>query len=144
MEQEILKAATVHKVNINVDRMLSASTQTTTILQAPLRGIERYGDDDFLKGAPVVLVVIKSSALHPIPNGSYVVKVEHRPGASSGKALFTMRKEGSWRSGMPSFAPGSRRPSSSQTSIPAAVRWRSPSSPACTSGLKKGAADAFE
>jgi hypothetical protein len=91
-EQELLKAASAHKVNIDVDRMLSASNQAATILQAPLRGIERYGDADFSKGAPVVLLIIKSSASHPIPNGSYVVKVEYRPGASSGKATFTDTK----------------------------------------------------
>jgi hypothetical protein len=91
-EKELLAAATEHKVHIQVDRMISASTQTTTILHAPLQGIERYKDADFSAGAKVLLMIVKSSARRAIPNGSYVVKVQHRPGATSGKALFTDTK----------------------------------------------------
>jgi hypothetical protein len=91
-EKELRAAAALHKVRIQVKRMISAGTEATTILHAPIQDIERYTDTDFSAGAPVLLMIFKSSVQQAIPNGSYVVKVQHRPGATSGKALFTDTK----------------------------------------------------
>ena len=91
-QKELRDAAAAHKVSIQTDRMAYASDQRTTIVHAPISGIERYGDSDFAAGAPIQLLVIGSSARLGIPSGSYVVKAQYSPGAISGHAIFTDSK----------------------------------------------------
>jgi hypothetical protein len=71
--------------------MLYASGGKTTIVHAPITGIERYRNADFEAGAPILLVIVKSTMSRAIPNGSYVVKAQYKSEATSGKATFTDR-----------------------------------------------------
>jgi hypothetical protein len=89
--QELLDAAKAHKVSIQADRIAYVSDGKTTIVHAPLAGTSRYKEADFAAGVPILLVMIKSTMRLRIPNGSYVVKAQYRPGATSGKAIFTDR-----------------------------------------------------
>jgi len=91
-EKELLDAAKAHKVKIRAEQMISASNRTTTISHAPIDGIQRYGDDDFAKGAALLLLIIHSSTPQAVLNGSYTVKVQHQRGATSGEALFIDQK----------------------------------------------------
>lgn len=88
---ELQAAAKAHGVKIRADRMVYASLEKTTIVHVPLLGIERYKDADFAAGAPIQLVIVRSTVKGEIPNGAYVVKAQYRPRAKSGKALFTDR-----------------------------------------------------
>jgi hypothetical protein len=69
--------------------MAYVSDQHQTIVQAPIKGIEKYTDADFKVGAPIMLVIVKSTNSLRIPNGSYVVRAQYEPRATSGKAIFT-------------------------------------------------------
>jgi hypothetical protein len=89
--EELQTAAKAHGVKIKADRVVYASLEKTTIVHVPLAGIEKYKDADFAAGAPVQLVIVKSTAKGEIPDGAYVVKAQYRPGAKSGKAIFTDR-----------------------------------------------------
>jgi hypothetical protein len=90
-KKELLDAAKVHRVSIQIDRMLSATDGKTTIVHAPITGIERYGHADFAAGAPILLVIVRSTMRLAIPNGSYVIRAQYQSGATSGKATFTDR-----------------------------------------------------
>lgn len=87
--KELIDAAKAHGVRIEIERMLCAGDGKTMIVHAPIAGLEKYGTADFAKGAPILLVIVKSSLRLAVPNGSYVVKAEYQPGASTGKATFT-------------------------------------------------------
>jgi hypothetical protein len=89
--QELLDAAKAHKVSIQADRMAYVSDGKTTIVHAPITGMSKYRDADFAAGAPILLIMVKSTLKLGIPNGSYVVKAQYRPGATSGRAIFTDR-----------------------------------------------------
>lgn len=60
-----------------------------TIVRAPIKGIDRYKGVDFEKGAPIVLMIIKSTVKLALPNGSYVARIRYPRGAKSGMAMFT-------------------------------------------------------
>jgi hypothetical protein len=90
-KKELLDAASAHRVSIQADRMLYVSDGATTILHAPITGIERYRASDFEAGAPILLLIVKSTVRLAIPNGSYVVRAQYQSAASSGKATFTDR-----------------------------------------------------
>jgi hypothetical protein len=89
--EELQAAAQAHGVKIKADRMVYASLERTTIVHVPIAGIEKYKDADFAAGAPIQLVIVRSTAKGEIPNGAYVVKAQYRPKAKSGKAIFTDR-----------------------------------------------------
>lgn len=84
-----LSAAKAHKVSIQADQIAYINDGTTTIVHAPIAGIRNA---DFAAGAPVLLVMVKSTARFGIPNGSYVVKAQYRAGATSGRVVFIDRK----------------------------------------------------
>ena len=86
--KQLLAAAKAHKVSIKIDRIAYVSNQEMTIVRAPITGIEKYSDADFAAGAPVVLMVIKSTMKLAVPNGSYAVKVKYPRQGPSGKAIF--------------------------------------------------------
>ena len=88
-KQELLKAAKTHKVKIKADKTAYVTNQKMTIVRAPIKGIEKYSEADFDKGAAVVLLIIKSSTKLAIPDGSYVVKLQYQRNAKSGKVIFT-------------------------------------------------------
>ena len=90
-KEELLDAARAHNVKIQVDRMLYASDGKMTIVNAPITGIEKYRSADFATGAPILLIIVKSTTKISMPNGSYVVKAQYQSGATSGKVTFTDR-----------------------------------------------------
>jgi hypothetical protein len=89
VNKELQAAARAHGVRINAKQMAYVSSHNLTIVQAPIIGIEKYGEADFAAGAQIQLVIVKSTRPNGIPSGSYVVKAQYRPGATSGKAIFT-------------------------------------------------------
>lgn len=90
-KKELQAAAKAHGVKIKVNQMVYASLEKVTIVHVPLAGIEKYKDADFAAGAPLQLMIVKSTMRGDIPSGSYVVKAQYRPGATSGSAIFTDR-----------------------------------------------------
>lgn len=88
-KQELLKAAKAHRVTIEADNIRYTSNQKMTIVRAPIKGIDKYTGVDFEKGAPIVLMIIKSTVKLALPNGSYVAKIQYPRGAKSGMAIFT-------------------------------------------------------
>jgi|GEM_PF-6659727 hypothetical protein len=89
----LLDAAATHKVTVQAERAVYVSDQGITLIHAPLQGIEKYQDADFTAGVPVMLIIIKSAEIKSTEasralNGSYVVRAQFQPGASSGKATF--------------------------------------------------------
>jgi hypothetical protein len=86
---ELLAAAKAHGVSIKADKTAYVNNQRMTIVRAPIKGIDKYNDADFAKGAPIVLMIIKSKMKLAVPDGSYVVKVQYQRNAKSGKAIFT-------------------------------------------------------
>lgn len=89
-QEQLRDAAAAHKVNIQYEQMAYVSDQHMTMVQAPISGIGRYRDADFKVGAPIMLIIVKST--NPlIPNGSYVVKAQFQPGDTSGQAIFIGR-----------------------------------------------------
>jgi len=90
-KRELQTAAKAHGVRIRANQMAYANLEKLTIAHAPIVGIEKYKDADFERGSPIQLLLVKTTMRGDIPSGSYVVKVQHRPRATSGKALFTDR-----------------------------------------------------
>lgn len=90
-KKELQAAAKANGVRINSEQIVYGSFGNTTIVHAPIAGIEKYKDADFRAGAPIQLVIVKSTRKGEIPNGAYVVKAQHQPRAKSGKAIFTDR-----------------------------------------------------
>jgi hypothetical protein len=88
IREELMAAAEVHKVSINIDKMLFVGDKDTLMAQAPITGIEKYGDKEFAGGAPIQLLLVRSAITYDVPNGSYVVKAQYEPRASSGTATF--------------------------------------------------------
>jgi len=88
-KQELLKAAKKHKVKIKADKTEYMTNQKMTIVRAPIAGIEKYGEADFEAGAPVVFLIIKSTAKLAVPDGSYVVSIQYPRNAKPGKVIFT-------------------------------------------------------
>jgi hypothetical protein len=89
--KELQAAAKAHGVKIKAEQMVCANLEKTMIVHAPIAGIERYKDADFAAGAPIQLVLIKSTTRGEIPGGSYVVKAQYQPRATNGQAIFTDR-----------------------------------------------------
>jgi hypothetical protein len=87
-EGELAASAKAHGIKIQSDKVIYASLPSGMIVHAPLAGIEKYNDRDFASGAAIQLVIVNSNAKGALPNGAYVVKAKHQPGASSGKAAF--------------------------------------------------------
>ncbi|HEY8208400.1 MAG TPA: hypothetical protein VIG99_13010 [Myxococcaceae bacterium] len=85
---ELHAAAAAHGVTIQEDRSIYSSVGGVTLLHAPLAGINAYGDDDFSAGAPIQLLIVHSGNTQGLPDGSYVVKAQHEPGATEGQAIF--------------------------------------------------------
>lgn len=90
-KKELQAASIAHGVRIKAEQMAYVSSQNLTIVQAPILGIEKYGEADFAAGAQIQLVIVKSTMSNGIPNGSYVVKAQYQREATSGKAIFTNR-----------------------------------------------------
>lgn len=90
-KKELLEAARAHRVNIQVDRILYASDGKTTIVHAPIAGIEKYRGADFATGAPILLMIVKSTMRLAVSNGSYVVRAQYESEATSGKVTFMNR-----------------------------------------------------
>jgi hypothetical protein len=90
-QKELRAAAKAHNVDVHIDGLAFACLPTLTLLHAPLAGIERYGDREFAAGAPITLLIVKSTLRSAVRNGSYVVKAQHKPQATSGKVLFLDR-----------------------------------------------------
>jgi hypothetical protein len=88
-KKELQAAAKAHGVKIKPDQMVYAGLEKITIVHAPIAGIEKYKDADFAAGAPIQLVIVKTTTRGGVPSGSYVVKAQYRPRATSGKAIFT-------------------------------------------------------
>ena len=91
VRKELQDAAKAHGVSIKVNQMAYATLEKLTIVHAPIVGIEKYKDADFEEGAPIQLLLVKTTTRGDIPSGSYVVKAQHRPRANSGQALFMDR-----------------------------------------------------
>jgi hypothetical protein len=94
VKKELLDAAAAHKVTVQSERAVYVSDKNITLIHSPLQGIEKYRDADFAAGVPLMLVIIKATQTPRALNGSYVVKVQFPPGASSGKAIFIDSKGG--------------------------------------------------
>lgn len=90
-QKELLRAARAHRVSIEVDRMVFASDGRTTIVHAPITGLDKYKEADFAAGASILLTIVKSTIRLATPNGSYVVKAQYLPKATSGKITITDR-----------------------------------------------------
>jgi hypothetical protein len=90
-KSELQAAAKAHGVRIRLNEMVYATLAKTTVVHVPIEGIEKYKEADFEVGAPIQLLLVKSATRGDIPSGSYVVKVQHRRRATSGKAFFTDR-----------------------------------------------------
>jgi hypothetical protein len=88
IRKEFVAAASSHQVSIDIDKMLFAGDQNILMAHAPITGMQKYGDKNFAVGAPIQLLIIRSALRYDIPNGSYVVKAQYEPGATSGKAIF--------------------------------------------------------
>ena len=88
-KKELLAAAKAHRVSIEADKIAYVNNQRVTIVRAPIKGIDKYSDADFAKGAPIVLMIIKSKRKLAVPDGSYVVKIQPPRDAKPGKAIFT-------------------------------------------------------
>lgn len=90
-KKELQSAAKMHRVKVERDQAVYTTFANITIVHAPIAGIEKYEDSDFAQGAPIQLVIVKSTKKGEIPNGAYVVKAQHRARANSGEAIFTDR-----------------------------------------------------
>jgi hypothetical protein len=91
LREELQAAAKERGVSIDADLMVYAGAASMLIAVAPIKGIEKYGEAEFAKGAPIHLVLVKSAIKSGLPDGSYVVRAQYRPGADSGVAFFTDR-----------------------------------------------------
>ncbi len=129
LREELQAAAKEHGVSIDAGPMVYAGAASSLIAVAPIKGLEKYGEAEFAKGAPIHLVLVKSAIKGGLPDGSYVVRAQYRPGADSGGALFTDRGGAVVRGGSSSSGRASRQRYSSQT---ATGRRPSPSSTAST------------
>ena len=89
VKKELLKAAKAHRVTIEADDIRYTSNQKMTIVRAPVKAIDKYTSVDFEKGAPIVLMIIKSTVKLALPDGSYVARIKYPRGAKSGMAIFT-------------------------------------------------------
>jgi hypothetical protein len=90
-KRELAAAAKAHGVKISSKQILGANVGGKIVVHAPLAGIERHKDADFAGGAPIILMIVKSKTKGALRDGSYLVKVQHKPGASNGTATFTDR-----------------------------------------------------
>lgn len=73
-KKELQAASKAHGVKIKADQMVYANLEKMIIVHVPIAGIEKYQDADFEAGAPIQLLIIKSTMQGDIPSGSYVVK----------------------------------------------------------------------
>ena len=89
--KELLDAAKAHNVHIQVDQILYARDGKTTIAHAPIAGIEKYRSADFASGAPIILMIVKSTLKLAVSNGSYVARAQYQPDATSGTVTFIDR-----------------------------------------------------
>ncbi len=89
VNKELEQAAVVHRVRIRTGEGVFGGTPQGTISVVALAGIEKYRATDFARGVPIQLVIIKSAGKDPVPNGSYVVKAQFKPGATAGTASYT-------------------------------------------------------
>jgi hypothetical protein len=89
--KELIVAAKVHGVGIKANQMLCMGLQEMIVVHAPLIEIERYGAADFEAGAPILLLIVKSTTKGVMSDASYVVSAQHQPGATTGTAIFTDR-----------------------------------------------------
>jgi hypothetical protein len=90
-KKELENAAKAHRVKIDVNQMVYVNIKELIIVHAPIDGIDKYKDSDFEAGAPIQLLIVKSTTPGDIPNSSYLVKAKYSPPATSGKAIFTDR-----------------------------------------------------
>jgi hypothetical protein len=90
-KKELIVSAKAHGVSIKPNQMLYMSLQEMIVVHAPLVEIERYKAADFAAGAPILLMIVKSTAKGVIPDGSYVVKAQHQRRATTGTAIFSDR-----------------------------------------------------
>ncbi len=86
--KEFRRLAKSHNVKVDIDKMVYASIGKTIVAHVPIVGVEKYKDIDFESGVPIQLLIVKSTIQSDVPSGSYVVKIQHSPRASLGKAFF--------------------------------------------------------
>lgn len=120
-KRELEAAAKSHGVKIKANQMTYAVLEKLTIAQAPIAGIDKYKDADFEAGAPVQLLLIKTTTRVDIPSGSYVVKCSTVPERPPAK-LFSRTPRALWsQNGSSSSGVGNSLPFSSPTSSPIQV-----------------------
>jgi hypothetical protein len=88
VDKELMNVAAAHKVKVQARRAVYISSENFTLIHVPLQDIEKYKDADFTAGVPLMLIIVKQAEASGVLNGSYVVKVQFAPGASSGKAIY--------------------------------------------------------
>jgi len=92
IRKELLAAASAHKVSVDIEKMLFAGDTNTLMAHVPITGMEKYVDKNFASGAAIQLLLVRSTLKYDVPNGTYVVKAQYKPRASSGKAIFLDQK----------------------------------------------------
>ena len=75
-------------VEIREKELAFVATNVFTIAHVPVAGLERYTDADFAKGVPIQVIVIHARVAGKLPNGTYLVMAQARPGATDGKVSF--------------------------------------------------------
>lgn len=88
-ERDVLEAAEKHGVRIRRGEAVYAGNAQVAISAVAIAGSEKFRPGDLLRPTPVHVVVIRSRTVSDVPDGSYVVKFQIRPGATEGSALFT-------------------------------------------------------
>jgi len=77
-----------HKVQLREKQISFFTAGALTIAHTPVVGIERYTEDTFAAGAPILVILVNSAKPSRVPNGTYLVKAQFRPAAQTGKALL--------------------------------------------------------
>jgi hypothetical protein len=88
-ERELREAAQKHGIRIREGEAVYAGNGQLTISAVAIAGTQTFRPADFVRPVPVQLVIIKSRTATDVPDGSYVVKFQVRPGATEGSAIFT-------------------------------------------------------
>jgi hypothetical protein len=88
-ERQLLEAAEKHGVHVRRGEAVYAGDAQLAIAAVAIAGTEKFRPADFVRPVPVHLVIIRSRTATDVPDGSYVVKFQIRPGATEGIAIFT-------------------------------------------------------
>jgi len=88
VNKEVMNAASAHQVKVQADRAVLINEKDFTLIHVPLQNIEKYKQADFTAGVPIMLILVRRAGDPGGLNGSYVVKAQFAPGASTGKAFY--------------------------------------------------------